>query len=271
MQQDLIYDVGMHRAEDTEFYLQKGFRVVAIEAMPDLCRLAEARFPRQVRRHDLTIINGAVSEGAGPVTFYVNPNSEWGTIHRQWADRNGRLGSPASGTIEVPVVCLPEVFSTHGVPYYLKVDIEGADMLCLKALAAATERPRYLSIESNKTSWRDLVAEFDTLRDLGYTRFKIVAQHRVPDQACPNPSREGGFSERRFGPGSSGLFGEEAPGRWLSRRAALAIYRLIFLRYFLGGDDGLLRRHRALFLPRLAIRALLGPPGWYDTHARRDG
>ena len=26
----LIYDVGAHRGEDTEFYLKKGFRVVAI-------------------------------------------------------------------------------------------------------------------------------------------------------------------------------------------------------------------------------------------------
>ena len=29
---DLIYDVGMHRGEDTAFYLRKGFRVVAVEA-----------------------------------------------------------------------------------------------------------------------------------------------------------------------------------------------------------------------------------------------
>jgi FkbM family methyltransferase len=271
MQRDLIYDVGMHRAEDTEFYLQKGFRVVAVEAMPELCDLAASRFPRQVQRRELTIINGAVSEGAGPATFYVNPNSEWGTIRPEWTERNERLGFPATRTIEVPVVSLSEVFDTYGVPYYLKVDIEGADMLCLKALADVAERPRYLSIESSKTSWRGLVAEFDMLRSLGYTRFKIVAQHRVPAQVCPSPSREGGFAERRFGYGSSGMFGEEAPGRWFSRRTALAVYRLIFLRYFLYGDTGILRRHWSLLLPRLVLRLLLGTPGWYDTHARHEG
>ena len=36
---DLIYDVGMHKGEDTEFYLRKGFRVIAIEADPDLVSL----------------------------------------------------------------------------------------------------------------------------------------------------------------------------------------------------------------------------------------
>ena len=34
MQSDLIIDVGMHTGKDTLFYLQKGFRVVAIEANP---------------------------------------------------------------------------------------------------------------------------------------------------------------------------------------------------------------------------------------------
>ena len=33
----LIYDVGAHKGEDTEYYLRKGFRVIAIEAMPEFC------------------------------------------------------------------------------------------------------------------------------------------------------------------------------------------------------------------------------------------
>jgi hypothetical protein len=33
--EDLIYDIGMHQGEDTEFYLQKGFNVIAFEADPD--------------------------------------------------------------------------------------------------------------------------------------------------------------------------------------------------------------------------------------------
>ena len=40
---DLIYDIGMHEGEDSEFYLLKGFRVVAVEADPDLCQAAAER------------------------------------------------------------------------------------------------------------------------------------------------------------------------------------------------------------------------------------
>lgn len=271
LQDDLIYDVGMHKAEDTEFYLQKGFRVVAIEALPTFCEAASVRFPRQVDRGELTIVNGAVSGSPEPVRFYVNTNSDWGTIQQDRSDGWEKLGFPAVEVMEIPSVSMAEVIQEHGVPYYLKVDIEGADMLCLEALLAQEGRPRYLSMESTKTSWRDLVAEFDMLDRLGYSRFKIVAQHLVPKQRCPYPSREGTYSDRSFERGSSGLFGEEAPGRWMSRRWALAMYRFIYLRYFLYGDTGLLRRHRMLLLPRLGLRLLLGPAGWYDTHARRDG
>ena len=34
MQKDLIYDIGMHNGENTEYYLKRGFRVIAVEANP---------------------------------------------------------------------------------------------------------------------------------------------------------------------------------------------------------------------------------------------
>jgi 16S rRNA A1518/A1519 N6-dimethyltransferase RsmA/KsgA/DIM1 with predicted DNA glycosylase/AP lyase activity len=40
----LIYDVGAHQGEDTDFYLKKGFAVVAIEAVPEFCKSLEKRF-----------------------------------------------------------------------------------------------------------------------------------------------------------------------------------------------------------------------------------
>jgi hypothetical protein len=36
---DLVYDVGMNRGEDTEFYAKKGYQVVGFESDPlDQCR-----------------------------------------------------------------------------------------------------------------------------------------------------------------------------------------------------------------------------------------
>ena len=45
---DLIYDLGMHVGQDTEFYLKKGFRVVAVEANPILAELGASRFQSEI-------------------------------------------------------------------------------------------------------------------------------------------------------------------------------------------------------------------------------
>ncbi len=45
---DLIFDLGMHTALDTKFYLDKGFRVVAVEANPRMVESAR----EQVRKRD---------------------------------------------------------------------------------------------------------------------------------------------------------------------------------------------------------------------------
>ena len=74
-QPDLVYDVGMHVGEDTQTYLDKGFRVVAFEADPDLAKQCAERFADAIADGRLTIVEGAIiSDTSKPtVTFYKNP------------------------------------------------------------------------------------------------------------------------------------------------------------------------------------------------------
>jgi hypothetical protein len=168
--------------------------------------------------------------------------------------------------MEVPGRRFEEILEEFGVPYYLKVDIEGTDFLCAEALRQFEHRPRFVSLESTKTSWEGLLDEFAMLGTLGYDRFKVVQQQDVPFQVCPFPAREGKYVPYLFEHGASGLFGEEAPGRWLTEGQALKAYERIFQRYRLFGDDGLLGKSR---LGRLITRLLRPKVGWYDTHATR--
>jgi hypothetical protein len=93
-----------------------------------------------------------------------------------------------------------DLLKQYGCPGYLKVDIEGADLLCVRALEHSDVRPKYVSIESSKTSWRDLLDEFRTLEKLGYTTFQVVDQctHRsgqfrtLSGGSIPHSSPSGG-------------------------------------------------------------------------------
>lgn len=262
---DLIYDLGLHRGEDTEFYLKKGFRVVAIDANPELCDLAETKFREYIAADRLIIVNKAISDQRGMLTFYNNELSEWGTVDPAWAQRNERLGKKST-QIRVEAVPLDDVIQEYGTPYFIKIDIEGMDMVALRSLKASTERPKYVSIESEKVSFSRLEEEFQTFLELGYDRFKVVRQDTVAKQVLPNPAREGRYVDYRFEHGASGSFGEEAPGEWLTAEQAIMAYKPIFLRYRMIGDDPRLGRNVKRVFGKLGVWA-----GWHDTHAKLAG
>lgn len=249
---DLIYDIGAHRGEDSEFYLRKGFRVVAIVG-------AEA-----------------LEAGQRSVRFYKNDaNPVWGTVRAEWAERNERLGA-LSVPIDVAAIDLADVIRTHGVPHYMKIDIEGMDRVCVRALARFRTRPDFVSLESDKTSFAAIAAEVGELHVLGFDAFQAVEQSAVTLQRPPSPAREGTYVAHTFEEGESGLFGAELPGVWRSRSAVLRQFGAIQLGYYLLGDDGVIhgwrwRGHGRLrrWTTRLLQRFTEGEvPGWHDVRAR---
>jgi FkbM family methyltransferase len=261
----LILDVGMNNGDDSDFYLRKGFRVVAVEALESLCSAAAERFAAQVAEGRLTIVNRAIARLDGPVTFYQNERkSVWGTLNAEWAQRN-LARKAASREITVSGMRFEDLLQQVGVPYYLKIDIEGSDLLCLEALSKVRDRPTFVSIEASMTRWKDLKHEFDVFEQLGYGSFKVVNQARVREQVPPDPPLEGTFVSHKFPEDASGLFGEEAPGAWMSRQEAVKEYRKILRNHFLLGDRGILGDG---VLGRNIARRLGFRDSWYDTHAR---
>lgn len=201
---DLICDVGMHTGEDTEFYLKKGFRVLAVEANPALCARNAERFSEPIAQGRLTILHACVADRDGVSEFHVNRTvTEWSSAHEHLGARGG-----GADRIEVPARALDSVFRDHGVPYYLKIDIEGSDDTAIRALRAMRIRPVYVSYEASSFAGAAL------LFGMGYTRFAVARQREVPQIRLPDPAREGLRVDHRFVQGSSGPFGKEVAAPW---------------------------------------------------------
>ena len=73
--------------------------------------------------------------------------------------------------MEVDVVDFAGVIQEHGVPHFMKIDIEGCDMVCINALRSLAQRPDYVSVESDKTSFANIEREIEALTDLGLRLF----------------------------------------------------------------------------------------------------
>jgi FkbM family methyltransferase len=270
----LIFDVGLHHGQDTDFYLKKGFRVVAFEADPGNAAFCRARFAEAIAEGRLEIVEGAITEERGSkghaneVKFYKNADhSLWGSTSDDWAVRNEVMGT-RNDIISVRATDFAGCVEKYGVPHYLKADIVGSETICLRALLKFENKPDYLSIRSEKLVFRKLEYEFELLKQLGYDRFKAIKQDF--DHINPTLPSLNGAKYHTFEEGASGPFGEETGGRWEGVESVLRDYRRIFVKYWLFGDYSyLIQTPRGrLFIARLERVLRRTVPGWYDTHAR---
>jgi FkbM family methyltransferase len=236
-QRDLIFDIGVNHGEDSEFYLAKGFRVVGVEADPILASELRKTFHRSIETGQYTLENIGISSEAGTLPFYRNLYCDhWSSFDKTYGARNGTQHE----VISVRCVKITDLIARFGCPYYMKVDIEGADRHVLDTLFQTEIRPRFISIEEFSAQ----AIEF--LFRMGYNMFSLRTQQDKTWAVPPNPPREGKFIARSFTPRDSGLFGFEVP-EWMSCEAAKDEY------------SRKVRNDRGEWLP---------PPGeWYDIHA----
>ena len=208
----LIFDLGLFDGSDTAFYLRKGFKVVAVEARPDLCTRARTAFAQEVSSGQLTIVERAIWRTEGErIPFHVR--SGWSSVFRSSAERDGG----ASEKIEVSTTTMDRLFDEFGIPHYLKADIEAAEDIVVDALSRRTNRPTFVSVEDATG------AMAARLHGIGYDRFQMVNQGYLRLASLPKPSREGRDVEWRFDGKCSGLFGHDLhPRRWVDFRRVMA-------------------------------------------------
>jgi len=212
MQRDLIFDVGMNDGSDTAYYLHRGYRVVAIEANPHLAEVARARFSREIAAGRLTVLGVAIAATAGVRPFWIcETHSHWSSFDYRIASRDGSR----CRAIDVPCRRFADVLGEYGVPYFLKIDIEGSDQVCIADLAPG-DLPAYVSFERMGEP-----AELRRVAELGYSRFKCISQYEFIPVEWP-PSRE----QRTLGARAAILHSQRVVGT-MSRIAAGVAWRIV--------------------------------------------
>jgi FkbM family methyltransferase len=206
----LIFDLGMNNGDDTAFYLSRGFNVVALEANPTLCDKVKRRFQAPIDDGRLKIINAAIWKTTGQTTFYINlDNDHWSSLDIGWAGRD------ASRYQEISIQCvtLSSLFDEFSVPHYLKIDVEGVDHTVLEQLRGKSLLPQYVSVEDCRFGFQYMEA----LASCGYDGFKLLDQSTVSQMTDT-------ATGHIFPPGSSGPFGCDLPGEWLSHDNMVKFY-----------------------------------------------
>ena len=167
---DLVFDVGAHVGDRIRAFRRLGARVVAVEPQPAMHRTLRALFGRD---DAVTLVPSAVGRTAGTATMMINlDNPSISTLSKDFIaashDAEGWEGQAWPRSRQVPVTTLDALIAEHGVPSFIKLDIEGYEA---EALAGLSHRVAALSFEFTTIQRAVALAAIERCVALGYTHF----------------------------------------------------------------------------------------------------
>lgn len=142
---DLCFDIGANLGNRTRCFRHLGCKVVAVEPQARCFRKLTKDFGSDP---GIRLVRAAVGRQAGRATLHVSPDHVLSTLSQAFIDGTRESGRFATtrwdGAEEVAVTTLDELIAEHGIPSFIKIDVEGYEAEVLGGLSQAVPA---LSIE----------------------------------------------------------------------------------------------------------------------------
>jgi FkbM family methyltransferase len=150
----LIFDVGANDGLKTDVFLKLGARVVAVEPDQTNQEILRQKFLMyRLSRKPVVIVGKALSDKEAVETMWIEkPGSAKNTLSKKWVETLKRDDERFNEHLEfgrqttVETTSLDKLIAAHGLPFFVKIDVEGHEPSVLRGLHSAVP---YLSFEVN--------------------------------------------------------------------------------------------------------------------------
>ena len=170
---DLAFDIGAHVGDRVSSFRRLGARVLAVEPQPAL-----ARTLRLIYGRDRAVAIEAVAVGPAEGTIKLRLNLANPTVSsvspeflQAAAHVPGWTRERWTKSIDVPMTTLDRLIAHHGVPSFIKIDVEGFEA---QALAGLSGPVAALSFEFTLIQRDVAIAALRRCMALGYARFNAA-------------------------------------------------------------------------------------------------
>jgi len=159
---DWIFDVGANAGDKTDIFLRLGARVVSVEPDETNQEVLRGKFLRyRLAPKRVVIVGKAVSDESTFETMWIDgPGSAVNTLSQKWTEtlkinkdkfEHTHFGLEFARRKTVETTTLDELIDAHGVPFFVKIDVEGYEPKVIRGLKHPVP---FLSFEVNLPEFR---------------------------------------------------------------------------------------------------------------------